>query len=75
MLSYVDDFVYYYTSEELGKLFLDTRVKRFHVNFLVYAHWFIPIRISQLKDHYISVDKAIYATYIVENYLDTSTIK
>ena len=36
ILSYVDDFVYWYTFEELGKWFLDTRVKRFHVNFLVY---------------------------------------
>ena len=46
-----------------------------HVNFLVFAHWFMSIRISQLKDHSISVDKARYATSIVANYLDTSTVK
>ena len=33
------------------------------------------IRISKLKDHYISVDQARYDTFIAENYLDTSTIK
>ena len=35
----------------------------------------MSIRISQLKDHSISVDQAIYATSIVEKYLDTTTFK
>ena len=45
------------------------------MNFLVYAHWFMSRRISQLKDHSISVDKARYATSIVAKYLDTATVK
>ena len=49
--------------------------KRLHVNFLGYAHWFMSIRISQLKDHYIYVDQDRYATSIVEKYLDTATVK
>ena len=49
--------------------------KIFHVNFLGYAHWFMSIRISQLKDHYISVDQARYDTSIVAKYLDTATVK
>ena len=49
--------------------------KRLHVNFLGYAHWFMSIRISQLKDHSISVDQARYATSIVAKYLDTATVK
>ena len=44
-------------------------------NFLGYAHWFISIRISQLKDHYISMDQARYATSIVSKYLDTAAVK
>ena len=75
VLSYVDDCIYWYTSEALGKWFVDTLVNRFHVNFLEYAHWFMSIRISQMRDHYISVDQARYATYIVAKYLDTSTVK
>ena len=75
MLSYVDDCVYWYTYEELGNWFLDTLGKRFHVNFLGYAHFFMSILISQLKDHYISVVQASYATYVVKTYLDASTIK
>ena len=75
VLSHVDYCVYWYTNEDLGKWFVDTLVKRFHVNFLGYAHWFISIRISQMKDHSISVDQARYATSIVEKYLDTATVK
>ena len=75
VLSHVDDFVYWYTNEDLGKWFVDTLGKRFHVNFLGYAHWFMSIRISQLRYHCISVDQARYATSIVEKYLDTATVK
>ena len=67
VLSYVDDCVYWYTYEYLGKWFVDTIGNRFHVNLLVFAHWYMLIRSSQLKDHYISVDQDRYATYIVEN--------
>ena len=41
VLSNVDDCVYWCTSEELVKWFVDTLGKIFHVNFPVYAHWFI----------------------------------
>ena len=66
VLYYVDDCVYWYTNEDIGKRFVDTLGKRFHVNFLGYAHWFMSIRISQFKDHSISVDQARYTTSIVE---------
>ena len=75
VLSYVDDCVYWYTHEDLGKWFVDTLGKRFHVNFLGFAHWFMSIKISLLKDHYISVDQDRYATSIVAKYLDTATVK
>ena len=54
---------------------MDTLGKRFHAKFLGYAHWFMSIMISQLKDRSISVDQASYATYVVAKYLDTTTIK
>ena len=75
VLSYVYDCVYWYKNEDLGKWFVDTLVKIFHVNFLGYAHWFMSIRISQFKDNSISVDQARYATSIVAKYLDTATVK
>ena len=75
VLSYIYYCVYWYTSEVLGHWFVDNLGKRFHVNFLVYAHWFISIRISQMKDHSISVDQARYDTFIVAKYIDTATVK
>ena len=44
-------------------------------NLLGFAHWFISIRISQLKNYSIYVDQARYATSIVAKYLDTATVK
>ena len=35
----------------------------------------MSIRISQLRDHSISVDQDRYATSIVAKYLDTATVK
>ena len=35
----------------------------------------MSIRISQMRDHYISLDQAIYATSIVAKYSDTDTVK
>ena len=55
--------------------FVDKLGKIFHVRFLGYAHWFMYIWISQLKNHSISVDQDMYDTYIVEKYLDTATRK
>ena len=45
------------------------------MNFLGYAHWFMSIIISQMKDLFISVDQARYATSIVVKYLDNATVK
>ena len=58
VLSYVDDCLYWYTYEAPGKWFVDTLGKSLHMNFLVYAHWFMSIVISQMKYHSISVDQA-----------------
>ena len=69
VLYYVDDCVYWYNSADIGKWFLDTIGNRFHVNFLGYAYWFMLIRISQMKDHYISVNQYRYATSIFDRYL------
>ena len=75
VLSYVYYCVYCYTYEALVKWFMDTLGNIFHVNFLIYAHWFMSIRISYTKDNSISVDQARCDTSIVEKYLDTATFK
>ena len=65
VLSYVDDCVYWYKYEDLLNVFVDTLGKRFHVNFLGSAHWFMSIKITHMKNHSIPVYQAIYATSIV----------
>ena len=74
VISYTDDCVYSYTSEALEKWLVDTLGKIFHMNFLGFSHWFMSIRIYQIKDYDISVDQYIYATSIVATYLDTATV-
>ena len=56
-------------------MFVDTLGKIFHVNLLGYSHWFMSIRISQMKNHSISVDQARYATSVIVKYLDTAIVK
>ena len=75
ILSYVDDCVYWYTSEAIGKMFVDTIGKIFHVNFLIYSHLFMSIRILHMKDHSIWANQARYATSIVAKHIDTATVK
>ena len=56
LLYYVDDCVYWYTSKELGKWFLDTLRKIFHMKFLEYSQVFMSVSMSQRKYHSILVD-------------------
>ena len=72
--SYVDYCVFCYTSGSLVKWFSVNLVNRFRLKFLGYAHWFMSVRISHMKDHSISVYQARYATSVVAKYLDTSTV-
>ena len=71
---YVYDCVYWYTSEAIGKRFVDNLGKIFHVKFLGYSQWFMSIIIYQIKDHCIYVYQARYATSIVAKYLDIETV-
>ena len=74
VLSSVDVFVYWYIYEATEKWFVENLGERFHLELLVYEHWFMSIIISHIKDHYISVYQARYATSIVDKYLDTAKV-
>ena len=75
VLYYVGGCVYWYTYKSLREWFMDDLGKRFHVNFLIYAHWFMSIIIYQMKDYYIYVYQAGYDTSIVAKYLYNNTVK
>ena len=49
LLSYVDDCVYWYTSEDFGNCFVDTLGNIFHVKLLGYAHWFMSTTITKMR--------------------------
>ena len=75
VLSYVDNFVYWYTPEALEKWIVDDLGKILHVKFSGYAHRLISIVTYQMKDYSISLDWYVYATSSVVKYLDTDTVK
>ena len=74
VLYYIHDCVYWYISEALGNWFVDALVRICHVNFLGFSHWFMSIRISQLRYQLISVDQDRYATAVVAKYIDNTTV-
>ena len=41
VLSYVVDCFYWYKNEDIGKWFVETLGKRFHMSFLGFAYWFM----------------------------------
>ena len=54
---------------------MDTLGNILPVKFLGYVQWFIFIRISQLRDHSVSVNQARYAICVFGNDLETAAIK
>ena len=75
VLSYVDDCIYWSTSEKMQRWFVEQLGQRFNVNFLGYVHWFMSICITQNKDFSISVDQSRYMLAIVNKYLANATIE
>ena len=68
-------FFYWYTYEAILKRFVYTIGNILHMNFLVYVHCFMSIKISNMTDHSIPVYQAIYATSVVGKYLDPAKVK
>ena len=54
---------------------METLGKISYLRFLGCAHWFMSIKIYQMKDHFISVDQERYYNSVVAKYLDTTTVK
>ena len=71
----MDDCIYYYTSENLGRWFVDALGKRFNVTFLGHAHWLIIIRITQNVDVSVSADQSRYFLAIVNKYLSHAMVR
>ena len=69
VLNAVDDQLYFCTSDKLRKWFEEATQKRFDVQLLGQAHWYLQSRIIQHADYSITLDQSRYAKSIGAKYL------
>ena len=75
LLVYVDDSLYFSTSDDMIKDFRKSLSDRFEVGFMGYAHWFLSLRISQDKNYNITVDQDRYARMLTRRHLGDVVIE
>jgi hypothetical protein len=71
LLDYVDDCLYYGTSEASLKIFEKEISARFDLTLMGQAHWYLSTRIQQAENFDITVDQSRYCLSIIRRYLDT----
>lgn len=75
LLNYIDDMLYYGTTEAIVKQFKEQLQQRFNVEFLGQAHWYLATRINQLSNFDIEIDQSRYCMAIIKKYLETAGAK
>jgi hypothetical protein len=75
ILNYVDDMLYYGTDDIEVQAFEAALKKRFNLELMGQAHWYLGTRISQLANHDIIIDQSRYCLSIVKKYLETAGCK
>ena len=75
IIIYIDDFLYFGTTEKTRKQFEAQFGTRFNIEFQGLAHWYLASRISQDKDFNITLDQSRYSKSIVKRYLMPAGIK
>jgi hypothetical protein len=75
VLNYVDDMLYYGDNEPKVKEFEELLQKRFNLELLGQAHWYLATRISQKSNFDIEIDQTRYCLSILRKYLDTAGCK
>jgi hypothetical protein len=71
LLNYVDDMLYYETDTKKVQEFEAQLRKRFNLELLGQAHWYLGTRICQLANYDIELDQSRCCLSIVKRYLDT----
>lgn len=69
LLNAVDDQLYFSNSDELRKDFETKLSKRFEVELLGQAHWYLQARVTQHSDYSITLDQARYSALISARFL------
>jgi hypothetical protein len=75
LIIYVDDFLYFGTTEKARRKFELEFGTRFSIEFQGKAHWYLASRISQDKDFNVTIDQSRYAKSIVKRYLEPAGVK
>jgi len=72
LLNYVDDMLYHGTDANKVREFEEQLGKRFTLELLGNAHWYLGSRINQLENFDTEVDQLRYCKAIIKKYLDTA---
>ena len=75
IIFYIDDGLYFATSDGALERFKKELPERFNVVFQGTAHWYLSARIHQDNQNNITMDQARYAKSIVTRYLDGAGVK
>jgi len=75
VLNYVDDMLYFGTCDLKVKDFEEALKKRFNLELMGFAHWYLATRINQLANFDIELDQSRYCQSIVKKYLETAGTK
>jgi hypothetical protein len=67
VLNYVDDMLYHSTDAAKLQAFERQLGKRFHLELLGNAHWYLGSKINQLKNYDIELDQRGYCKAIVKS--------
>jgi len=72
LLNYVDDLLYASNSPSHMQAFEESLSKRFSIELMGQAHWYLSSRITQEANYNISIDQSRYCLSVVKRYLDTA---
>jgi hypothetical protein len=75
LIVYVDDKLFFGNNEATLQEFKDKLSKRFDVEFLGQAHWYLSARIHQDADFNVTLDQARYCKAIVNRFLEKAGAK
>ena len=75
LLDYIDDLLYFCESEVTLKIFKDSLVSRFNIEFLGQAHRYLLARTTQSTDFCITLEQLCYCKSVLNHYLKKTGMK
>ena len=75
LINAVDDQLYYSTSEKMRHTFEQAVSKRYDVELMGQAHWYLQSRITQSANHDITIDQSRYIALICSRFLPSHGVE